>query len=226
MKSTDKQNFNKLLIATLGVYDKIPAPEVTSIWWNALAAHEFEEIKTAFAEHIKRGKFAPRPADILELLDLIAPDGRLSADEAWALAPRDEMVSVVLTEEIMEAWGIAQPLLDEGDQVAARMAFKDAYSRLVDTNRRNGIKVKWRASLGWNKEGRAPVLAEAVRLGRLGAEHALGLLPPHEAQMMLDMAGAQPLAIGRKPVSEAQALENLDKIRAMLDGSRLGKVTA
>lgn len=221
MLSTDKRNFNELLIATLGIYDKIPAPAVTGIWWNALAAHEFDAVKAAFSEHIKRGKFAPRPADILELLDLISPDGRLSADEAWAMTPRDEMVSVVLTEEIMEAWGIAQPLLESGDQVAARMAFKDAYTRMVDANRRNGVKVKWRASLGWDKEGRAPVLAEAVRLGRLGAEYAIRLLPPDKVQDMLEMAGETKLALEHKPASDEQALSNLARLKAMLHGSKV-----
>lgn len=177
MLNEKKSMFFSIITSTYEVYgQQIPSETALNIWMNALHECDVGVIQKAFAEHIKTSKFAPRPADILELCS--KADGRPSADEAWAMVPRSEDVSVVMTEEISEAWGIAQPLLDEGDQVAARMAFKAAYERITETNKRAGVKPRWFPSLGSDKEGREEVLQQAVRLGRLTAPHIALMLPP------------------------------------------------
>lgn len=171
-----------------------------------------------------KGRFSL--AAIIDQVEQLQPDGRPGADEAWAMIPRDEYASCVMTEEMGEALHVAQPLLNEGDQVAARMAFKEAYTRLVDANKRAGIKPKWFPSLGMDKEAREAVLAEAVRLGRLGADHAMGLLPPDKVAPMLEMAGEKKLALEHKPVSTEQGRSNIAKMKAMLSGSNIGKMAA
>lgn len=224
MLDADKKQFAEMVRATNIVCGgEAPSPDVLRIWWASLEKYELKDVSAAFSQYAQRGKYQPKPADILEILDRILPDGRPGADEAWAMIPRDEYVSVVMTEEMAEALHVAKPLLDEGDQVAARMAFKEAYARIVDQNKRNGIKPKWFPSLGSNKEGREAALAEAVRLGRLGSEHAAGLLPPDMAVPMLQHAGASVPAIEQKPVSKEQAAENLARMKAMLDGSRIAQ---
>ncbi len=51
------------------VYEKpLPSEEALRVWRWALEGAEAEEIRRAFAEHLRRSKFFPRPADILELL--------------------------------------------------------------------------------------------------------------------------------------------------------------
>ncbi|MBE0615222.1 MAG: hypothetical protein IH604_16235 [Burkholderiales bacterium] len=104
-------------------------------------------------------------------------DGRLGAEEAWASAPKNEVQSVVWTEEMAQAWGIAAPLLAEGDAIAARMAFVETYRKLVQAARDAGTPVRWTPSLGHDPAGRESVLLEAVRKGRLAWEHAARLLP-------------------------------------------------
>jgi hypothetical protein len=104
-------------------------------------------------------------------------DGRPGADEAWGMIPRNESVSAVLSQDMLTAMGAAQPLLDEGDQVAARMAFKESYNRLITEARNNSIPVQWFPSLGDDKNGREAVVKEAVRLGRVSEVHAQKLLP-------------------------------------------------
>lgn len=94
-------------------------------------------------------------------------DGRPGAEEAWALCPRDEAATVVWTAEMQQAWGVAQLLIDEGDLVAARMAFIEAYRTLVTRARANREPTLWQPSLGHDVAGREAVLAEAVRMGRL-----------------------------------------------------------
>lgn len=114
----------------------------------------------------------------LTLSDVIArlDDGRPTADEAWAMWPRDEAATAVLTSETFEAMQHAQTLLRE-DRVAARMAFKDAYTKAVQRQRDARAPVHWMPSLGYDAASRAPVLIEAARLGRITVEHALAAIP-------------------------------------------------
>lgn len=215
MKDNHKKEFAAIVRATcLACGGEAPESDVLRIWWASLEKYEINEVSAAFSQYAQRGKYQPKPADILEILDKMLPDGRPGADEAWAMIPMDEYASVVMTQEMAEAMHVAQPLLDEGDKIAARMAFKEAYSRIVDANKRNGIKPSWFPSLGQDKEGRDAALAEAVRLGRIGAEHAAGLIAPDKVAPMLEMAGKDKLALEYKaPNSEEVAL----RIRELRD---------
>lgn len=112
-------------------------------------------------------------ADVLSRLD----DGRPGPEEAWASVPRDEAATVVWTEETCEAWGTAQPLIREGETVAARMAFLEAYRQRVQAARDAGRPVRWMVSMGSDAHGRETALLAAVERGRLSADHVAGLLP-------------------------------------------------
>lgn len=219
MRDSEKSKFLKMMQATLAVYDKTASVETVGLWWNLLACYDFADVEIAFSRYLKsaEGRFSPKPASIIVIVNAMRPDGRPGVDEAWAMIPRDEFTSAVMTEEMAEAYGIAKPLLDEGDQVAARMAFKDAYGRIVEQNKMAGIAPKWFPSLGSDPAMRETVMNEAVRLGRLGLDHAAKSVPA-----IADRTQSQRLAIEHKaPVSNAKALENLAKIRQMLCGSRL-----
>jgi hypothetical protein len=100
--------------------------------------------------------------------------------------------------------------------VAARMAFKESYSNIVNFNKHHQIKFEWKPSLGHDKDGRDLVLAEAVRLGRITAEHAINLLPPDKVSGMLEAAGDNKLALEYKAPSSGVALENIRKMKEML----------
>ena len=219
MRDSDKKAFAELVRATLKMYRAEADAEVLRLWWAILCRHEMNVVSAGFSAFLsdKKSKFQPVPADIIEFIERLVPDGRLGADEAWAMIPRDEHTSVVMTEEMAEAMGAAQPLLDEGDQVAARMAFKEVYVRIVEKNKLAGISPKWFPSLGRDLAMRETVINEAVRLGRLGFEHAAKSVPA-----IADRVQSQRLSIEDKaPVSHTKALENLAKIRQMLGGSRL-----
>jgi hypothetical protein len=115
---------------------------------------------------------------IITQIEKLNPNGRISADEAWALYPHNEESSAVITNEIAEAMAVAQPLLNEGDKVGARMAFKNAYERIVENNKSQGISPQWFPSLGTEKSGREIAVKEAVRIGRLPSSAIQTLLPP------------------------------------------------
>lgn len=227
MLDSEKQQFAKIVRSTMLVCGgDAPEADVLRIWWASLQNYDLDNVSEAFSEYAMRGKFAPKPADILGILDRLLPDGRPGADEAWAMIPKDEQSSVVMTEEMAEALGVARPLLDDGDKVAARMAFKEAYARIVGANKTAGIKPKWFPSLGADKAGRDLVIAEAVRLGRLSIAHAISLTPPDALPVMLESAGEKNLALEYKPEDSAKARENLARIRDMIAGKDQIKAAA
>jgi hypothetical protein len=113
-------------------------------------------------------------ADILARID----DGRPDAEEAWTMMPESELTSVVWTDEMARAWGIAFPLLSAGDAAGARAAFLDAYTKAVLEARIRQEPAHWTPSLGSDVAGRARVLLDAVQKGRLSAAHVEQLLPP------------------------------------------------
>lgn len=106
-------------------------------------------------------------------------DGRPGANEAWgiAISAFDEAQTVVLNDEITEAMGAARPVMDCGDDVGARMAFRDAYERIVRQNRQSGIKPKWYPSLGQDPTLRADAIKAAQDRGLLTHAQACAYLP-------------------------------------------------
>jgi len=223
MRDSEKSKFLKMMQATLALYDKTATTETVGLWWRLLAGYEFSDVERAFVGYLKceEGRFPPKPASIIAMIDAMRPDGRLGADEAWAMIPMDEYASAVITQEMAEALHVARPLLEAGDKIGARMAFKEAYARIVGENKRNGVKPSWFPSLGHDKAGRDSALAEAVRLGRLSADHAVGLLPTEKIAPMLQSAGDARTALAYKiPNAEMSA-----RIQAIKDALRI-KVAA
>jgi len=120
-------------------------------------------------------------ADVISRLD----DGRPGVEEAWAMIPKTENESVVWTEEMALAMADAGNLLDYGDEVGARMTFKEKYLSLCRKAREECLPVSWSPSLGYNKYGREPVLIEAYRAGRLSAPQVRIFLPEFDEQPLL-----------------------------------------
>jgi len=112
-------------------------------------------------------------ADVLGRLD----DGRPGVEEAWSMVPTGEHETVVWTKEMSQAMAAANPLIDAGDKVGARMAFKEVYQDLCRKARDLGVPVSWSVSLGWDKGGREPAIKEAVIAGRLTNQQALMFIP-------------------------------------------------
>lgn len=115
-------------------------------------------------------------AAILQRID----SGHLSPDEAWALAStaRDEAATVVWTAEIAGAYGVAVPLLAQGDQVAARMSFLAAYRAALQRAQDARNAPRWYASIGHDQRARTGALVTAAECGRLSAGTVRGLLDP------------------------------------------------
>lgn len=187
MRDSDFDAFADLLDAVCGLLSRgayTPSPANTALFFRALRAHDIDTVRAGFDAHVKdgqRGRFVPVPADILAQIEgRSADDGRPGPEEAWATAIRgtDESATIVWTAETAEAWRIAKPVFDLGDEVGARMAFKEAYTRLVSESRALRIQALWSPSLGHDQSRRAAAIDDAVSAGLLSAPAVAGLLPP------------------------------------------------
>ena len=219
MNETEKAEFAALVKATLKTYRIEPDADVLRLWWGALQPYSIEQVRGGFNTFVRNPKnqFSVTPAHIIEAIEQASPDGRPSSDEAWALYPHDESTSAVITDEIAEAMQAASPLIEMGDRIGARMAFKDAYERIVSRNKAAGIPVRWFPSLGADPAGRDLVISKAVKMGRLSHDHAQSLLPaPGGAKDM-----QQVLQLADESMTEEQRERNRERmatIKAMLDG--------
>lgn len=191
MVERDLQPFCDMLDDVWGLYPqaKPPSEGQKAMFFRALAEHTIAAVRRAFDAHVKdktRGKFPPLPADIIfQIEGEAANDGRPGAEEAWAIALQsaDEAATVVWTNEIAQAWGIARVIYAEGDEVGARMAFKESYTRLLAEARKGGVAPQWTASLGHDAERRDAALDRAHIAGYLPKPEPLRQLPAPDHAM-------------------------------------------
>jgi hypothetical protein len=178
MKNHDKPDFIKLLEATMDLFGAKLGEGAVSLWWGAMMPYEFADVRSAFSAHLQdshASSYRPLPAHIIGRIQ--ARDGWIGAEEAWAIVSQtlnDESVTVFWTRPMQDAFGVAIGLQD--DMVAARMAFKEVYTRKLEDARRAGERPCWQISPGTNAAGRDAAVKDAVRLGRILPEHAPALL--------------------------------------------------
>lgn len=185
MVERDLQPFTSMLDDVLAFYPQAKPPTAgqKAMFFRALAEFTIAQVRAGFDAHVKdpqRGRFPPMPADVVAQIDAFAKlDGRPGPEEAWAIAvlAADETRTIVWSEEIAAAWGIAKAVHDQGDDVGARMAFKDAYNRLVANARRENKPTVWSPTVGTDPEQRDHALSSAHIAGRLSAPERLRELP-------------------------------------------------
>lgn len=146
--------------------------------------------------------------------------GRPAANEAWAAALEalDEAKTVVWTDEMAQAWGVARAIAAAGDLVGARMAFIGAYERLVRDAREAGAMPVVTVSEGWDKDQRVAAVEKAARLGYLPEEQARAYLPAPEQPVFNPVAlltGHVEVSAGAPP----EVRERLRKLRMELEQS-------
>lgn len=180
MKDSEKAEFSQVVRAMFDNYGRqAPLPETLRLWWGMLAQFDIVAVRNACQRHIEsEPKFPPTIAQLLAILRPAELSGRPGPEEAWSIAVRacDEAETVVMNDEIALAWGAAKPIFDLGDEVGARMAFKEVYERQVSAAKE---PVKWWPSIGTDQHKRDAALSEAKRAGLLPAPQVSALLPNH-----------------------------------------------
>lgn len=203
MLDQDKQQFADVIKATFDSYHREQPMNMTlRLWWEMLGPFDIGSVRAACLKHIAtEPKFPPTIGQILEILNAGSKCGRLGAEEAWALAVRacDESETVVMNDDIAQAWGICKPIMDLGDEVGARMAFKESYHRITASA---AGPVKWWPSIGNCPHKRDAALSEAKRQGLLPAPQVAGLLPP---AIQIAESGDQGSPEGLKRLKEVMA---------------------
>lgn len=187
MTDNDYDGFSALLddVAELLRPNKDPmSGTARAMYFRALRKYTIEQVRFGFDAHMrdaKQGRFMPMPADVIAQIEgQMVNDGRPGPEEAWATGLRssDENETVIWTRETSRAMEVARVILDRGDEVGARMAFKEAYSRLVEDARSVRDPVCWVVSYGFDTERRNRAISDAVSIGRLPAPEHFALTAP------------------------------------------------
>lgn len=142
MKTEDFEKFREGLAGIYGFYDKEINSFVLDIWWNALKPFDLAAIVQAFNRHVvntEAGKWLPKPADIIRMLQGSTQD---SAMMAWskvdkAMRHRGPYVDVAFDDPI-----IHRVLHDMGGWIALSQKNEDEWPFVAKEfeNRYRGFK--------------------------------------------------------------------------------------
>lgn len=230
MSESDYDEFAALLGDIWALKQQSLTAGQKAMFFRALAKHPMNEVRAGLDAHVsdpKRGLFLPMPADVIaQIIGIVADDGRPGAEEAWAMAikSRDEAVTVVWTAEVSEALGVAQPLLDAGDEVGARMAFKEAYTRMVNDARQARARPVWSVSLGHNAAGRDAVLLPHVEAGRISRDYLDTPAIGFNHLLLSAPVGATPSNLAARAVAIEKLALLRDEFAARKGGQSLAEI--
>jgi len=208
-KSSEGSSADWLLneITALGeAFGEALTAERQVIYVRALADIPKDRLRCAMQTAISELKWFPKVAALRELAGVSTgehTDGRPGPEEAWARMPKGERMeddTVVWCEEERAAYGACRSLLLEGDQIGARMAFKERYEREVAEARSQSRPARWIVSAGYDIEHRLAALASAVGEKRIGVDYALNFIPEprrNDFALILPPATSKGLLIGK-----------------------------
>ena len=165
------------IAVTAELCGRVLSPAAAQVFCADLAAYPVPQVIAALARCRKEVRGMLTVQDVVRRLD----DGRPGPEEAWASLPMDERASAVWTDEMSEAFGVASSLLDAGDKIAARMAFREVYQARVSAARDAGRMVNWTVTLGHDPRAREGALLEAVSKKRLTLTQARSYVPMLDA---------------------------------------------
>lgn len=167
LSSDDKDQLIDALCLTAEAMGNVITPSAAMMMADDLSDYSLPELGRALRACRRENRGRLTVADIIQQCQ--AEDGRPGKDEAWSIGldSSDEYGTAVMTWEIQQAMASAKIVLDEGDQVGARMAFMSTYERLVRESRQVNKPVEWIVSLGFDKDRRATAIQQAVQLNRI-----------------------------------------------------------
>lgn len=166
------------IAATAELCGKVYTPAAAALLASDLDSFDERAVLSALTRC--RKELDGKPFNVAAVIARI-DDGRPGPQEAWAMMPVQESMSVVWTDEMRDAWAASMPLLDGRGNVAARMAFLEKYTSCITVARDQRLPPRWTPSLGLDPHGREQALRTAVEKRRLSVEHARTLLPHLEA---------------------------------------------
>jgi hypothetical protein len=177
MSKPDKQRFSELLDDLGLIYDKEVSVTLKRLYWEDLGGFPIAAIEAACQAHRRdrdRGRFFPKPADLLARIGGDA--AHIPAEAAWAIALEslDEDRTVVWTAEIERAREAARPIWEIGDKYGARAAFVKAYEAILLAT---PTPPRYRVSVGNDPAQRHEAVSRALTDGLLTSDQAKHYLP-------------------------------------------------
>lgn len=151
---------NEEIIKAIAVTAALTGTDLTEIQVEAMAreldAYPVEQVCAALRRCGREVKYKLTLADILQRID----DGYPTPEEAWSMLPRSEWQSAAMCRPMLVAYCDVSGWMDD-DQTGARISFMRRYKEEVEKARAAGEPVKWKASLGWERDGRFEAEQEA-----------------------------------------------------------------
>lgn len=86
MTETDRQDFAKLLADAMAFYRQDVSAFAMTVWWSVCERYDLAQVRKAFTAHAMNadnGQFAPKPADLIRVLEGTTTD---KAAVAWGKA--------------------------------------------------------------------------------------------------------------------------------------------
>lgn len=163
----------KAIVVTSELCGRTFSEAAAIVFVSDLSAYPEQQVLKALVRCRKEVRGVLTMQDVISRLD----DGRPGVEEAWAMLPITESQSAVWTTEMAQAFGVVVGLIDSGDKIAARMAFKETYMMQVGQARDAGAPVSWHVTLGHDIHGRESVLMAAVDKGRISYDKAREFVP-------------------------------------------------
>jgi hypothetical protein len=194
-------DLTRAIAATAELCGRTFSPAAARVFASDLEGYPEPAVLAALTRCRKEVKGLLTVAEVIARID----DGRPGVEQAWAMMPHSEADSIVWTAEMAHAWGVASPLLQTGDKVGARMAFKEAYTKAVSDARDAKRPARWMPSLGRDVAGRQAALIEAVQHGRISLNAAVPLLPDEAARELVRASGASHHPLLAPPSTEGKA---------------------
>jgi hypothetical protein len=224
MQPQDRPAFVETLTTNLEMFDKEAKPATIALWFETLKGYRIEDLTQAFSIHLTSSKFAPKPADIIEI---IMGMYWKSADEAWADALRlaDQNATVNSFDVVWEAMTGLWEMIED-DKIATRMAFKAAYERIALAGKATGRIPRPQVSVGFDTAQRRDGLEVAYRAGAITAEQARQHLPKPVSVSEVIAIAHNTAEKSDDQDSRNHALQALQALKAMLDKPKNSRITA
>lgn len=177
MSKPDKQRFSDLMDDLGVIYDREVSVTLKRLYWEDLGQFPVDAIEAACQSHRRdrdRGRFFPKPADLLARLGGDAAHIPPEAGWAIALESMNEDKTVIWTDEIERARAAARPIWEIGDKYGARAAFVKAYEAILLAT---PTPPRYKVSVGNDPVQRQEAVTRAVQDGLLTYERAQHYLP-------------------------------------------------
>ena len=142
MNTENRHEFKKIIETTFLTFGRnVPPKEVMQVWWSVFEQFPMEDVRHAFCAAVAESTEFLVPGRVRKYI----PDrsGYLDPETAWNQVPKADADAAWVCTEMLEASALAQDSIDRRDMIAARMAFLEAYKRVIENAKAQWGRPQW-----------------------------------------------------------------------------------